>query len=571
MLFLAIFLTACAVEGPESAIPPAAQLVETAPAAPPPSQEESKPELLIETESEAARFLIRSGFGGSADEIDALVGSIKTDWIRSQISQPKTEYLSEILSLNGNPNTLLGQSPHSAIFMRAGIEGNDQLRQRMVFALSQILVVSDNGSGGQMNSMGYYLDLLSEHAFGNYRDLLEEITYSPAMGEYLTYVQNEKGDPRSGRMPDENYAREILQLFTIGLVELELDGTPKIGPDGRHVETYTNNDVVGLAKVFTGLSLKGPTFRKVNADHDAQYSRLKAFPDRHSIQEKSFLGTTIPAGTGVEESIDLALDHLFEHPNVAPFVSRQLIQRFTASNPSPDYVERVAIAFNAGSYVADDGSEFGTGVRGDLEATIAAVLLDPSVGEIEQTSGKIREPVLKFIQWARVFDVGNLDFSNERPLVSTASATNSLGQHAFRSPSVFNFYRPGYIAPGTQSGDAGLTAPEFQLINEGSVVGYINFMYDYAIDRTGVRNGAVSSFLPDYAAEYELMEKPADLVDRLDLLLTGKTLSNETRASVLEAISAMPISENNPERDYKDRLAVAITMITASPAYAVVF
>ncbi|MEM9054839.1 MAG: DUF1800 family protein, partial [Pseudomonadota bacterium] len=454
------------------------------------------------------------------------------------------------------------------------ITANDQVRQRMAFALSQIVVYSDSAKDDQL-MRGYYQDIMIRNAFGNYRDLLEEVTYSPAMGEWLTYLGNRKGDPSKGRMPDENYAREILQLFSIGLIELNLDGTPKLDGQNQQIETYTNDDVIGLARVFTGLSYAGGEFNKPPQDGDIR--QMEMYPEQHSELEKVFLGTTIPAGTPGDESIQLALDTIFEHPNVAPFISRQLIQRFTQSNPSPDYIRNVASAFEAGQFTAENGRQFGTGQRGDLEATLAAVLLEPTIFEEPATngtitSGKVREPILRFAHWARAFDIRGIDASNEWALDNTTGVEEGLGQQAFSSPSVFNFYRPGYVAPGTRAGDLDLTVPEFQIVNESSSVGYLNFVTRFAFDESGQRNRDIETYQPDYSDELALVDNPQALVDHLDDLLTGGRMSDAEKADIVDIVETVEIRTNRPENtaeDREDAVATAVTLVLNSPSFAV--
>ncbi|MEM9233185.1 MAG: DUF1800 family protein [Pseudomonadota bacterium] len=539
------------------------------PNAPPPPQAGTPSPSLITSDVQAQTFLMRSTFGGTSSEISSMVGRDATDWLRAEYSKSPTLYLPPLLARQLGGDALPNRA-HSDVFWASMIGADDPLRQRMVFALSQILVISDENRSDRLFSTAHYMDILSENAFGNYRNLLEDITYSPAMARYLTYLNNQKGDERSGRMPDENYARELLQLFTIGVVELNIDGTVRTDGNGRPLETYTNEDVVGLAKVFTGLSLEGPEWRQ--GDEDADYQPLKIYPERHSELDKTFLGLTIPAGTGAEESIDMALDQIFEHPNVGPFLARQLIQRFTMSNPSPEYVERVAIAFNNGVYTAANGDRFGTGVRGDLQATLAAVLLDQSLGGETTTNGKVREPILRFVHWARAFNVQNTNVQNERRLRNTTDPTGSLGQHPFRSPSVFNFYRPGYVAPNTQTGEAELTAPEFQIVNEGSAVGYLNFMTDFVLDRSSRSDSNIDSFLPDYSRELALADDPQALVDHLDMLLTGNRMSDATRSDMLAVVTAMPLRDgDNRDEDLRDRVYAAVLMAVTSPAYAMTF
>ncbi|MEM6557104.1 MAG: DUF1800 family protein, partial [Pseudomonadota bacterium] len=388
---------------------------------------------------------------------------------------------------------------------------------------------------------------------------------------------NRKGDERSGRMPDENYAREILQLFSIGLIELNLDGSPKLDAQGQQVETYSNDDIEGLARVFTGLSWAGDEFNDRPQDGDIR--QMVMFPEQHSELDKVFLGTTIPAGTGGDESIRIALDTIFEHPNVAPFISRLLIQRFTQSDPSPAYVQNVATAFESGRFTAQGGRSFGTGQRGDLRATLAAVLLEPTTFEEPAagatiTTGKVREPILRFTHWARAFDISGLNAYNERQLSDTRSSDNALGQQAFSSPSVFNFYRPGYIAPGTNAGDQNITVPEFQIVNESSSVGYLNFMTDFAFDRASQRDRDIDTYTPDYSDELALVDNPTALVDHLDNLLTGGRMSDIEKADIVDIIGTIEIRTNSAENtaaDQEDMVQAAVTLVLNSPSYAVIY
>lgn len=522
---------------------------------------------MLETSEDAARFLIQASLGADMESIENLVGDEAEDWIDDQLDETCTDFLDPIRDLDDDDR---GGRPFSDVYWDALMSADDQLCQRMSFALSQILVIGDSGFGGRPLEFAYYQNILSQNALGNYRTLLEEITYSPAMSRYLTYFRNRKGDPNSGRMPDENYARELLQLFTIGVVELNMDGTPRIGAVGEEIETFDNDDITGLARVFTGLSYIGDGFRD-NDENDREFSPLVVYPEQHSELEKTFLGTTIPAGTPGPESITLALDAIFAHPNVPPFVSRQLIQRFTASNPSPAYVERVATAFANGTFEGPDGTDFGQGQRGDLQATIAAILLDPEAraepNTLSATSGKIREPVLKFVQWVRAFNVDGIDSDREGRLSDTSRPSDRLSQHPFRAPSVFNFYRPGFQAPGTESGEAGLTTPEFQIVNEGGSLGYINFMTDFILDRTGGGDGP-EIFEPDYSTEIALAADPVALVAHLNLLLTGNSMTQEEITMVEDAVEALALTDD--EEDLEKRVEIAIILIVSGPSYAVV-
>ncbi len=522
----------------------------------------------ITSTTEASRFLHQATFGPRPADITSLNGQKAEDWLRAEFAKPAQPILPALLLLRAPDGTLNGR-PHSDIIYTNMLRADDQLRQRMIFALSQIWVVSDSDMFGKSLQFAYFHDVLAAHAFGNYRTLMEEVTYSPAMAEYLTYLRNRKGDPRTGRMPDENYARELLQLFTIGLVELNMDGTPKTGPSGQ-IETYNNSDIEGLANVFTGLSTKGNFW---TAAPDGYYSRLVMYPAEHSTLAKSFLGTTIPANTAGDDSIRQALDRIFAHPNLAPFVSRQLIQRFTASNPSPAYVSRVAQAFETGRFRAPDGSTFGTGQRGDLQATLAAILLDPTVHQDPATlpndAGKIREPVLKFTALVRAFNMAPASAGLESRLSDTSSPVDRLAMHPFRSPSVFNFYRPGFILPNSVSGGANLTAPEFQLITEGTSIGYINFMTDYVFDRTPSQNN-VPSFVPDYSVEAGIANDATALVERLNMLMTAGQMTDAEKAAAIAAVNALPITEADAANDRLKRVQAAILVIASQPAYAVI-
>ena len=529
---------------------------------------------ILATEASTVRFLNRATFGATQSQIDTLTGTEVADWIRAEFDKQPTTYLQRILDqLAALPQgEMLFANALSSLYFDEAIAGNDQLRQRMVLALSEIIIVSSNSNlNNRPQAMAYYVDILSNNAFGNFRDLLEEITYSPAMAIYLTYLANQKGDMASGRVPDENYARELLQLFTIGLNELNMDGSQKTDGQGQPIETFDNSDITGLAKVFTGLSTQGSRFFRINRDRTSIYKPLEVFPDYHSDLEKTFLTTTIPASTAGAESIDGALDAIFAHPNVAPFISRQLIQRFVMSSPSPAYVQRVATAFETGAFTLPDNSSVGTGTRGDLKATIAAVLLDqqaiqnPDNGTPEQ--GKIREPMLRVIHWARAFNETTPDADDERFLRDTSG---TLLQHPFRSPSVFNFFRPGYIAPGTATGVAGLTAPELQIVNETTAISNINFInsfiYGFSPNRSGDDEGGIN---PDYTAELVLADDIPALIAHLDLLLTGNMLRQDSKDRMAQLLAEVPIRSTSEVDDRTFRVAIAVSMVMSSPGYLV--
>lgn len=579
-LSLSLLIAACSGGGGEGSAP-------GSPPPPPPPPPALSPGA-FETEASTSRFLTQATFGATSEDITALTGTPDETWFLAQLTTTPSLNLPYVLNELADPtNYDMGQLDFETkqtptfSFWRNAIEGDDQLRQRMAFALSQILVVS-HAEGNFLfevpQSMAHYQDILVSNAFGNYRDLIEEVTYSPAMGEYLTYLQNTKGDPATGRMPDENYAREVMQLFSIGLLELNQDGSVRVDGGGIPLETYDNSDVTGLARVFTGLSLDDDDFyfdyRTI--EPEALYSRMKAFPDMHSDLEKRFLTTTIAAGTGPEESIALALDALVDHPNTPPFISRQLIQRFVTSNPTPEYIERVANAFANGAYTLPSGQSVGEGRRGDLSATIAAILFDEEArndaARLDDQYGKVREPVIRFINWARTFDASTVTPELTFAMWNTSSP-GALAQHPYKSPSVFNFYRPGYVAPGTETGAQGMTMPELQLVNANSVAGFANYMtyFIFAFGSGDVDPERAASMIPDYTDELALADDPQALVDHLDLLLTYGTASPETKQTVVTLVESLPL-EVPSDPNYNGpflRVGLAVLMMMTAPDYVV--
>lgn len=556
-------LAACG--GGDSSPPPVSggPIIGVTPPAPPPVLATE-----LETDLKAMKFLQRSGLGATTSEVDALVGTDAAEWVQAQLTLPATGYEAQIQ--RALPRADAKNRDNSQLIWQTMFETEAELRTRMTYALSQITVIGDQSFFNDGYGLAAWLDTLDHNAFGNYRDLLQDVTYSPLMGRYLTYLYNRKGDARTGRQPDENYAREVLQLFTIGLVELNMDGTPKLGSNGQPIETYDNEDVVGLARVFTGFVLQGTSHRYRDRADNAQEVPMMLYEPNHSELEKSFLGTTIPANTPAAQSIDQALDTIFAHPNVAPFISRQLIQRFTASHPSPAYVERVANVFETGRMTSPSGTSFGTGQRGDLSATIAAVLLDESLyDEVQDTNeGKVREPVLKFVQFARAYaksGTTQVMTGSNNHFRNTSDPNSRLGQAPLRSPSVFNFYRPGFIAPNTETGAMDLTAPELQIVNQSSTFGYIEFLYRY-LTRTdgGNHNGLI---VPDFSAELAVADDAQALFELLNVKLTGGRMSATTQANMIDMLNAYPIREDSRDADLNTRVLLAMVMGLTSPAY----
>jgi uncharacterized protein (DUF1800 family) len=385
------------------------------------------------------------------------------------------------------------------------------------------------------------------------------------MGFFLNTKGNLKEDA-NGRQPDENYAREVMQLFTIGLHELNADGTLRLDANNNPIETYGQSDITNLARVFTGYDwdylANGGNFTNVTwHDYDVPNTRfatnkMRFNPANHSNLAVTFLGTTIPANTAGPESLRIALDRLFNHANTGPFFARQMIQRLVTSNPSPAYVGRVAAVF------ANNGS----GVRGDLKAMWTAILNDTEARTLpaasDTLSGKLREPVVRFVQWART--VGITSSSGAYEIYDLSGSDTSLGQSPLRSPSVFNFFRPGYVPPNTAIAAAGKQAPEFQLLNETTTSGYINFMQ--GMTRNGYYNFDVN---PSYATLLPMAHDVPAVIAWLDLRLTANQLSAETLAVLQATLSAFNVTATSAESLKLDMLATACFLILCSPEYLV--
>ena len=514
------------------------------------------------TAADAARFLTQASFGATDASIAEVISLGYDRWLAAQFAAPQKShraYLESIID-PGRSQQFYRDFVLDSFWTQA-ITGADQLRQRVAFALSEIFVVSQVATPVNQRPRGLadYLDMLGREGFGNFRMLLEAVSLHPIMGLYLSHLRNQKEDPRSGREPDENYAREAMQLFTIGLYELNRNGTTRRDSNGQRIPTYGNDDVMGLAKVFTGFSWAGPDssdqrFLGRVADADRDVHPMQGYLQFHSMSEKRFLGATVAANTGPGESLRIALDTLFAHRNVGPFFGRQLIQRLVTSNPSPAYVSRVAAAFNNNGY----------GVRGDLKAVLRAVLLDAEARDPTRLTdpkfGKLREPVLRLAAWARAFKATSV--SGGFRIRSTSDPSKQLGQTPLRSPSVFNFFRPGYVPPSTSIAAAGLVAPEFQIVGETSVAGYLNYMRNVI----GNGAGANADVRSAYADEIALAGDPQRLVDRVGLLLTGSQLDASTRAAIRDAVAAIPATGASAAAN---RARLAVFLVMAAPEFNV--
>ena len=515
----------------------------------------------------AVRFLNQATFGGTAAELASLKPLWRWGWLQAQFSQSagrshwegvradQAAWLAE--DATRTPDNLPNAAWDWSVW-QAYMSAPDELRKRVGYALSQVLVISMEGlaSGGSNNALlaAGFVDVLEAGAFGNFRKLLEDVSLNPAMGYYLSHRGNRKAEyPNNDtsqpplRVPDENYAREVMQLFTLGLVELNADGTAKLDANGRARETYSEDDVRGLARVFTGWDWWP------RSEPDWQRKPMQHIASRHALETKQFLGVTIAAGTDGPTSLRIALDTLFNHPNIGPFIGKQLIQRLVTSNPSAAYVARVSARF------ADNGQ----GVRGDMKAVLDAVLRDPdarapaNITQPAATWGKLREPVLRYTTFARAFGVThNGEIWRVGALTDPAAG---LGQSPLRSPSVFNFYRPGYVPPNTAIARANLVAPEFQISTDTSLPGYVNFMQRQLTTPTG-------GLVFDYTAELALAADAAALVAHLNRKLANGAMSAATRDEIAAAVTALPAGT---AAQNLARVRTAILMALASPEFIV--
>ncbi len=529
----ALLLAACGGSGEGSSAPPAATPpVVVAPAA--------------ISATQASRFLAQSTMGATRPMIDTVVTRRYEGWIDDQFALPRATSHWDWLVANGynaaaNINSETG---FDATMWRQMIAEPDQLRQRIGMALLDLLVV---GIGGvnlnwKQFATAAYVDVLLDNAFGNYRNILDAITTNAAMASFLTFLGNRKANATTGAQPDENYARELMQLFTLGLYQLNMDGSVKTNGT-TPLETYTPADVAGLARVFTGLSLAS----NVSTTPDRYRQPLVMNAALNETGTASFLGTSTSGG-GMA-AVKVALDTIFAHPNLPPFVSKQLIQRLVTSNPTPAYVGRVAAAF------ADNGA----GVRGDMKAVIKAILLDTEARSdaalASSTAGKLREPVMRLTAWARLAKIASP--ANSWSFGDTSSQSNRLGQSMGRSATVFNFFRPAYTPPASAIGNAGLVAPEFQITNEQSVVAYVNYMQGL------VANGA-GDMKPDYT---DLLAKAPDsgaLVDEVALILAAGQLGTATATAIRAAVDSVSATATNGPIN---RVGIAVLLTLASPDF----
>jgi uncharacterized protein (DUF1800 family) len=556
------------------------------------AQVNGTPPTLLVSPEDASRFLAEATFGATDGDIHHLSMIGYPAWLNEQFNTPATLHepiVEQSLILNNAPCNVGDLKCNAALFVQnnqqetylqqtfwqQAITGTDQLRQRVKFALTEQFVISSTNPAvaNMPRGMANYYDVLGADAFGNFRQLLEDVTLNPMMGQFLSILANDKGD--ANRDPDENYAREVMQLLTIGLYQLNPDGTQKLDPTGQPIPTYSNNDVLGLAKVFTGFSWNVPGDQSntawsncceyVGTGFGEELLPMQNYPSHHSTAEKDFLGVTIPVQSNPDPVGDLkiALDTLFNHPNTPPFFSQQLIQHLVTSNPSPAYVGRVSAVFQ----------DNGAGVRGDMKAVIQAILLDPEARDSATAAsnpqyGKVREALVRYTEWARAFTAQSRNGSFN--LGSTEDPIFALGEMSLRSPSVFNWFSPGYVPPNTSIEKAGLLAPEMEMTDVSTVVGYLNYMQS-AIGADQINGPDVFS---NYSTEIALAATPDQLLDRINLLLMAGEMDATLRGQILSAVNSIAIpsgDQNAINTALTNRVKTAIYLTMAAPAYSAQF
>ncbi len=525
----------------------------------------------------ASQFLSRATFGPSIDEINSLaqrmtqIGALKAfeEWIDQQFDLPATSLYTVANQIREEDGVGALQPMANLLSYRnkawwdTAIRGQDQLRQRVAWALSQIFVVNSKGNqfngqrfdrSGKLYYLGLlnYYDMLADNAFGNYRELLEDVTLHPIMGEFLSHAKNPKGNPETGQFPDENYAREVLQLFSIGLYEMRSNGAFKADSNRELIPTYDNETIKAFARVFTGLSFAGGSNFAVSARNF--YDPMVMFDYEHDQDQKLLLnGRYLPAAQDGMTDIEQALDNIADHPNVPMFISRLLIQRLVMSNPSKAYISRVSRAFRRSHM----------GQRGNLKLVIKAILLDRDairsirfknlsnptrvVSSSHGTeSSRLQEPMLRYAALYRAFNASSNQVAGR---MSIPTVAKYLNQDPFSSPSVFNFYLPNHLPAGSLQGhypsrttpNGSVSAPEFQIFTSVFPINFSNRLRGDINDSKADFNP--SKVIPsvdisfDFTEEIALAGDPYQLLTHLDLLLCQGTMSELSKSSLAEILN----------------------------------
>ncbi len=514
-----------------------------------------------QAKNNASRFLAQATFGPRVADVNALVTSGYDVWFTQQFAvqaRPHLTYLEEAKarhiagSIDGKGN-YQEEDSYQAIWQQ-WLWGPDQLRARMSFAFSEIMVISNTAPDIYPEAMSSYMDTLNKYAFTTYRELLEAVALQPAMGYYLNMMGSEKEDPAKNIRPNENFAREVLQLFSIGLYQLNSDGSRKLDTAGVPLATFDEDTVKGFAQAFSGWNFSGNDTTKPDVFYNPKENwraPLEAWPSKHSTGTKKLLsGVVLPAAQSPQADMKLALDNIASHPNVGPFIGRQLIQRFVTSNPSPAYIGRIAAVFDNN----------GRGVRGDLAAVIKAILMDADARNIPAAAnaGKQREPVIRFANILRALDgkskngINNIDYLD--------SADNALGQSPLLAPSVFNFFSPNYTRPGKLAA-AGMVAPEFQITNEIQTIGTANFFYN--VVRDGGYGYGDSRVELDFTGAKAVAGDAVSLVNYLEAKFTYGQLSPAMRQVMTQSVAEVPYDNSDWAKTLRVRTALTLLALSS--------
>jgi uncharacterized protein (DUF1800 family) len=537
------------------------------------------------SDAEAARFLTMATFGPTRQSIAHLRAIGYNAWFAEQIAMPATRQRPQVEALNNyRTNSRSYQAQRANVWLATAVTAPDQLRQKMAWELSQIFVSSDMPNaylGRQAVELAEYQDLLARDGMadtsqavqggavpplGTYERLLSDVTYSTGMGDMLSGRNNLPANPKTGLLPDENYAREVMQLFTIGLYLRHQDFSLMLS-GGQPIPSYTQTDISTNAKIFTGLNYQGGFNSKpitLNSDGvtysytSALYSPMVCYEAYHDESVKLLLnGSSTPGGSNsCTTDVAMIIGVLAHHPNTAPFISRQLIQRFTSSNPSPQYIQRVSNVF----------ANNGHGIYGDLGAVLKAILLDP---EARQPSGlpfyygfpthfgKAREPLLKLVAFWRYYGAastaGTYQFNNPQ---------NAYGEAPLAALTVFNFYLPDYMPEGEMS-VSGLYGPEFQIMNASTLFSAANDLSNRASSFVGNPSNNAQTIAVDLSGLFALAANPSALVAQVnhDLMYGSMSPAMAARLIMLEnSLSTQSVST---------RVVSLLDVVLASPEFAI--
>jgi len=528
---------------------------------------------------DASRFLAQATFGADLATIQMTAAMGYEAWLEEQFDLPQIKIVPKMFQQWGAHVSQEELEEGGGIFkpwyesawMHNNLTAPDLLRHRMTFILSEIMVINNNSDFFEDVSQmgGTYYDLLGTNAFKNYRNLINDVTLSPAMGLFLSHFNNPKADPANNIHPDENYAREIMQLFSIGLWELNQNGQRKYDANNQFIPTYTNADIKEFAQVFTGLGDGQPNgiFGTFDEEGDEGgnilqmvVTPMKMYDNYHDNSEKQLLnGLVLPAGQTGMQDLNQTLDHLSSHSNTAPFIAQSLIKFMTTSNPSGSYVQRVANVFNPFE-------------ENNFQKVIKAILLDPEARTCQPTEsytfGKLREPLVRYMNFLKAFP---LQSPNGEYLFEFWDVNNAIGQAPLRAPSVFNFFLPDYSPQGLINQQYQI-APEFQILNSTNAIGLVNLMDELAIQRSYLVSDIIEGddleedsentrYHINFSKEEMLANNPDQLINHLDILLANGLLSNDTKNIIKAAIQSL----NSPA----DRVNMAIYLILISPDYVI--